>query len=145
MSDRNKTPARGRASFSAEERAAMKERATEQQSSDGLTALREKIAAFPDAEREIATRLHEIVMSVAPDLEPRTYYGMPAWARAGKVLCFFQNASKFKVRYHTLGFQDNARLDEGHFWPTAYALTELTADVEAQIRALLTRATSAAT
>lgn len=90
----------------------------------------------------MATTLHELVMAVAPDLEPRTYYGMPAWARDGKVLCFFQNASKFKVRYSTLGFQDNARLDDGDLWPTAYALTALTPETEERIRALLTRAVS---
>ena len=128
--------------FTAEERAAMKERALEQKSTDGLTALLEKIAFFPEAERAMATTLHELVMAVAPDLEPRTYYGMPAWARDGKVLCFFQNASKFKVRYSTLGFQDNARLDDGDLWPTAYALTALTPETEERIRALLTRAVS---
>lgn len=142
MSDTAKKPSRRRSSFTAEERAAMKERAQEQKGTDGLTALLEKVATFPDDERIMALRLHEIVTEVAPDLEPRTYYGMPAWARAGKVLCFFQNASKFKVRYNTLGFQDNAQLDEGTFWPTAYAVTELTPQVEEAIRALLVKATS---
>ena len=128
--------------FTAEERAAMKERAREAKATDGLAALQEKIASFPEDERAMATRIHELVSEVAPDLEPRTYYGMPAWARDGKVLVFFQNASKFKVRYNTLGFQDNANLDDGTFWPTSFALTALDPATEATIRALLAKAVS---
>lgn len=92
-----------------------------------------------DADRVLAERLHEIVRSEAPDLSPKLWYGMPAYARDGKVVCFFQSAQKFKSRYATLGFSDQAQLDEGPLWPTTYALTELTADTEARIGELIRR------
>jgi uncharacterized protein YdhG (YjbR/CyaY superfamily) len=130
--------------FSAAERDAMKERAKELKAStdraEGEAAVQEKIAAMPEADRVIATRLHEIVAEVAPTLVPRTYYGMPAYAQDGKVLCFFKPASKFKTRYSTFGFNDVAQLDDGSIWPTEYAITELTADGEAQVAELVRRA-----
>ncbi|MEH0638109.1 iron chaperone [Streptomyces bottropensis] len=133
--------------FSAEERDAMKEhaqelkatarRGTRSAKADGEADVLAKIAGMADADRVLAERVHEIVRAAAPDLAPKLWYGMPAYARDGKVVCFFQSAQKFKSRYATLGFSDQARLDEGTLWPTAYALTELTAATEVRIAELL--------
>jgi uncharacterized protein YdhG (YjbR/CyaY superfamily) len=126
--------------FTAEERAAMKERSRELKSDGGEADVLEKIAAMPEPDRSMAQRLHAIVRAAAPELAPRTWYGMPAYARDGKVVCFFQNASKFKARYATFGFSDKANLDDGAMWPNSFALAELTADVEARITELVKRA-----
>jgi len=134
--------------WTAEERAAMQERARELKAAsrrgktraDGERDLLAKVAELPEPDRSMAQRIHALVKEHAPDLEPRTWYGMPAYARDGKVLCFFQAAKKFESRYATLGFNDPATLDDGAMWPTAYALTELTADGEKAIAALLKRA-----
>jgi uncharacterized protein YdhG (YjbR/CyaY superfamily) len=136
--------------FTAEERAAMKERARELKATrrrgpraadaDGESDVLAKIAEMPEPDRVMAERLHAIVKAVAPDLSPRTWYGMPAYARDGNVVCFFQSGDKFKARYATLGFSDKANLDEGAMWPTSFALTELTAADEARIGALLKKA-----
>lgn len=131
--------------FSAEEQAAMKDRAAEltaprSKKLSGEADLLEKIAAMGPSEQKIARRLHALVTEHAPHLAPKTWYGMPAWAKDGKVICFFQAASKFKTRYSTLGFDENAALDDGNFWPTAYAITELTAEVEHKIIALIIKA-----
>lgn len=131
--------------FTAEERAAMKERAKELKAAkrtkaDPLQELLEKIAALPDDDRRLAERIHQIVTDTAPQLTPRTYYGMPAWAKDGKVLCFFQPASKFKVRYGTLGFETTAALDDGAMWPTSFAVTEIGPQEEQRIRDLVRRA-----
>jgi len=130
------------AGFTDEERAAMKERAREVRAggADGERDVLAKIAAMPEPDRSLATRVHAIVTATAPDLAPRTWYGMPAYARGGKVVCFFQDARKFKTRYATLGFSDQARLDDGAMWPTAFALKELTPAVEARIVALVKQA-----
>src|ERR671937_231367 len=119
--------------FTKEERAAMRERVRELKAgeADGESDALAKIAEMPEADRIMAERLHEIVKATAPDLSPRTWYGMPAYAKNGKVVCFFQSAQKFKSRYATLGFSDKANLDEGRMWPTAFALKELTAAEEA--------------
>jgi uncharacterized protein YdhG (YjbR/CyaY superfamily) len=106
----------------------------------GEAAVLATIAAMPEPDRAIAERLHKLVRSGAPDLVPRLWYGMPAYARDGKVVCFFQSAHKFKTRYATFGFQEEAKLDEGRMWPVAFALTELTADEEARIGELVKRA-----
>ncbi|MGC5168887.1 iron chaperone [Luteimicrobium sp. DT211] len=133
-----------KASFSAAERAAMKERAKELKAStdraEGEAAVAEKIAAMPEPDRSLAQRIHEIVTEVAPTLVPRTYYGMPAYAKDGKVLCFFKPASKFKMRYSTFGFNDVAQLDDGTMWPSEFAVTALTADDEARVAELVRRA-----
>jgi uncharacterized protein YdhG (YjbR/CyaY superfamily) len=134
--------------FSAEERAAMKERARElkaearrgKNKADGEADLLAKIAEMPEPDHSMATRLHEIVKASAPDLSPKTWYGMPAWAQDGKVVCFFTPASKFNSRYATFGFNDDAHLDEGAMWPTSFALKELTPAGEATIAALVTKA-----
>ena len=133
--------------FSKEERAAMRERAREVKAArsraDGASEESEvlaKIAAMAPADRAMGERIHAIVMAAAPDLAPRLWYGMPAYAKDGKVVCFFQDAGKFKARYATLGFSDKAALDEGRMWPTSFALTELTAADEARIGELLERA-----
>jgi uncharacterized protein YdhG (YjbR/CyaY superfamily) len=128
--------------FTAEERAAMKERARELKrgTGDGEQDLLGKIAEMDEPDRALAERIHAIVTAAAPDLTPRTWYGMPAYARDGKVVCFFQSAQKFKARYATLGFNDAARLDEGSMWPTAFALKKLTKKDEATIRALVKKA-----
>jgi uncharacterized protein YdhG (YjbR/CyaY superfamily) len=132
--------------FTDEERAAMKARAQELKASakkeDGERAVLEKIAELPEADRAMGERLHAIIKASAPALSPRTWYGMPAYAKDGKVVCFFTPASKFKERYATFGFNDPANLDEGVMWPTAFALTELTPDVEARIGALVKKAVS---
>lgn len=130
--------------FTDEERAAMKERAREVKAAgrgaDQEGEVLAKIAQMPDRDRALAERLHSIIKSTAPDLAPRTWYGMPAYAKDGKVLCFFRGAYKFKTRYATFGFSDKANLDEGALWPTDFALTELTPDVEARIVALVKKA-----
>ncbi|WP_353814064.1 iron chaperone [Agromyces sp. SYSU T00266] len=129
--------------FTDEERAAMKDRAKEVRrgkKKDGTADLLEKIAELEGADRAMAQRLHELITEHAPELAPRTYYGMPAWAKDGKVLCFFQPALKFKTRYATFGFNDNAALDDAELWPTSYALTELTPAAEQRIVELVTRA-----
>ena len=130
--------------FTAAERAAMKERARElkleAQKADGEKELLAKIAEMPKADRALAKRLHEIVTSTAPDLSPKTWYGMPAYAKDGKVLCFFQSADKFGSRYATFGFSDVAGLDQGAMWPTSYAITTLTAAEEKKIAALVKKA-----
>jgi uncharacterized protein YdhG (YjbR/CyaY superfamily) len=140
--------ASGKASkgFTAEERAAMRERAkelkAEARKADGESAVLAKIGEMPEPDRAMAKRLHAIVKARAPVLSPRTWYGMPAYAKDGKVVCFFQSAHKFKSRYATLGFSDEANLDEGAMWPTSFALKELTAAEEAKIGALVKKAVS---
>ena len=126
--------------FTAEERAAMRERVQELKSDDGEGVVLAKIAALPQPDRAIAERLHAIITAHAPALSPKTWYGMPAYARDGSVVCFFQSAQKFKTRYATLGFSDKAHLDDGTMWPTAFALKELSATEEATIVALLKKA-----
>jgi uncharacterized protein YdhG (YjbR/CyaY superfamily) len=130
--------------FTDEERAAMKERARELRASktDGESDVLAKIAEMPKSDRATATRLHSIIKDSAPSLSPRTWYGMPAYAQDGKVVCFFQSAAKFKARYATFGFSDRANLDKGAMWPTAFALKELTAAEEARIVALVKKAVS---
>jgi uncharacterized protein YdhG (YjbR/CyaY superfamily) len=132
--------------FTAEERAAMRERAkelkAEAQRADGERAVLAKIAEMQGPDRAMAERLHVIVKASAPELSPKTWYGMPAYAnKDGKVVCFFQSAEKFNARYATFGFSDEANLDEGAMWPTSFALKELTAAEEARIGALVRRAT----
>ena len=130
--------------FTDEERAAMKERAQELKAeaakADGESAVLAKIAEMRGRDRAMAKRLHAIVKASAPDLSPKTWYGMPAYAKDGKVVCFFQSAEKFKARYATLGFSDQANLDKGAMWPTSFALKELTAAEEAKIGALVKKA-----
>jgi len=136
--------------FSDEERDAMKERARElkaearatRNKAEGESDVLAKIAEMPEPDRVIAERLHEIIRASAPALSPKTWYGMPAYARDGKVVCFFTSADKFKSRYATFGFNDDANLDEGAMWPTSFALKELTAAEEARIRALVKKAVS---
>jgi uncharacterized protein YdhG (YjbR/CyaY superfamily) len=132
--------------FSADERAAMRERAREVKAQSGKgddeAAVLEKIAAMQAPDRAMAQRLHAIIKAAAPDLSPKLWYGMPAYAKDGNVVCFFQDARKFKSRYATLGFSDKARLDEGQMWPTSFALMELTAADEARIAALIRKAVS---
>ena len=136
--------------FSAEERAAMKERARELKAearankdrAAGESDLLAKIAEMPKADRALATRVHAIVTANAPDLWPKTWYGMPAYARDGKVVCFFRSADKFKERYAMIGFNDTANLDDGAMWPTSYALKELTAADEAKLAKLVKKAVS---
>jgi uncharacterized protein YdhG (YjbR/CyaY superfamily) len=138
--------------FTDEERAAMRERIRELKAdtprgrgadkADGETAVLAKIAALPQPDRAMGERLHAIIKANAPGLSPRTWYGMPAYAKDGNVVCFFQSAQKFKTRYATLGFSDKANLDEGHMWPTAFALKELTAAEEARICTLVKKAMS---
>jgi hypothetical protein len=132
--------------FTDEERGAMKERVKELKAAadkaDGESAVLAKIAEMPAPDRAIGNRLHAIIKASAPALSPKTWYGMPAYDKDGKVVCFFQSAQKFKTRYATLGFSDAANLDEGAMWPVAFALKELTAAEEARIRALLKKAVS---
>jgi uncharacterized protein YdhG (YjbR/CyaY superfamily) len=131
------------AGFTDEERAAMKDRVQELKAdagkgkADGESEVLAKIAELLPADRAMAERLHAIVKANAPELSPRTWYGMPAYAKDGNVVCFFQSAQKFKTRYATLGFSDKAKLDEGNMWATAFALRELTTEVEAKIGALV--------
>jgi uncharacterized protein YdhG (YjbR/CyaY superfamily) len=143
MTDRKKSTR-----FTDDERAAMKSRAQElkaearsnKDKAEGERAVLAAIAAMQESDRAMAERLHVIIKASAPDLSPRLWYGMPAYARDGNVVCFFQDARKFKTRYATLGFSDKANLDEGAMWPNAFALTELTAADEARIGALVKRA-----
>src|SRR5215210_1134525 len=136
--------------FTDEERAAMKERAQELKTearpraakADGESAVLAKIAEMPAPDRAKAERLHAIIKASAPTLSPKTWYGMPAYAKDGKVVCFFQSAQKFNSRYATFGFNDTAKLDEGAMWPTSFALKELTTAEEATIAALVKRAAS---
>jgi uncharacterized protein YdhG (YjbR/CyaY superfamily) len=130
--------------FTAEERAAMRERARELKAgaADGEGEVLAKIAEMPKADRAMAERLHALITATAPELSPRTWYGMPAYSKDGKVVCFFKNAAKFKTRYATLGFSDKANLDDGHMWPTDFALKKLTAAEEKRIRALVKKAVS---
>jgi len=129
--------------FSAEEKAAMRARARElKDKTDGETAVRAAIAGMSPKDRAIAKRVHELVTTAGPDLTPKTWYGMPAYAKNGKVLCFFRDAGKFKERYAMLGFNDSAKLDDGSMWPIAFALTKLTAADEARISALVKKAVS---
>lgn len=138
--------------FDADERAAMKERAQELKSAsrkgagaakpDGESDVLAKIAEMADSDRAIAERLHAIIKDNAPELAPKTWYGMPAYAKDGKVVCFFQPADKFKARYPTLGFSDPANLDDGNMWPTSYALTKLAAADEARVIELVKKAVS---
>ena len=136
--------------FTDEERAAMKERAKElkaearadKDKADGESAVLAKIAEMPEPDRVMATRLHAIVKASAPALSPKTWYGMPAYATDGKVVCFFQSAHKFNTRYATFGFNDTANLDDGAMWPTSWALTALSAADEATIGALVKKAVS---
>jgi uncharacterized protein YdhG (YjbR/CyaY superfamily) len=147
MADTKKSTGKASASFSAEEKAAMKERAAEvkaeklRNSAEADTAVvLEKIAELDGSDRVIAERLHEIITTTAPGLAPKTWYGMPAYARDGKTVVFFQASGKFKTRYATLGFNDPAQLDDGTMWPTAYAITGLTAADEAAIAELIRKA-----
>jgi len=136
--------------FTEEERAAMKEHAKEMRAeargnrnkADGESDVLEAIASMKEPDRAIAKRLHALFRSTAPELSPRTWYGMPAYAKEGKVLCFFQSAQKFKTRYGTFGFSDAANLDEGAMWPVAFALKQLTPIEETMIKALLQKAVS---
>ena len=138
--------------FTAEERAAMKEHTREQKTAarrgsrasraDGEGDVLAKIADMPEPDRSKAERLHALIKDTAPDLAPKTWYGMPAYAKDGDIICFFQPASKFKARYATLGFSDKADLDDGTMWPASYALTELTKADEAKIRELIKKAVS---
>jgi uncharacterized protein YdhG (YjbR/CyaY superfamily) len=140
------------ARFTDEERGAMKQRVQELKAAarrgpradkaDEESAVLAKIAEMPETDRAMGERLHAVIKASAPALSPRLWYGMPAYAKDGKVVCFFQNAQKFKTRYATFGFSDEANLDEGAMWPTAFALTELTADNEARIGALVKKAVS---
>ena len=131
--------------FTDEEKSAMKERAKEVKAAksgtvDDATAVLDKIAEMEDSDRALAEKVHQVITDAAPGLAPRLWYGMPAYAKDGKVLCFFQPAKKFKSRYATLGFNDVAALDDGAMWPCAYALTTLTAADEKKVRALIARA-----
>ncbi len=142
-----KKPAKAIKGFTNEERGAMKERVQELKAAarrgpradkaDGESAVLAKIAEMPEPDRVMGERLHAVIKASAPALSPRTWYGMPAYAKDGKVVCFFQSAHKFKTRYATLGFSDKANLDDGDMWPTAFALKELTAADEARISALV--------
>jgi uncharacterized protein YdhG (YjbR/CyaY superfamily) len=143
-----KTPAKKAPAFSDAERAAMKERAAEVRSAgrggkkkaDDVDALLAKIAEMPEPDRGLAERIHAIITSVAPELSPKTWYGMPAYAKDGKVLCFFQPAQKFGARYATFGFNDPAHLDDGTMWPTAWAVTEVSDADAKKIEELIKRA-----
>ncbi|MET7327512.1 DUF1801 domain-containing protein [Nonomuraea sp. NPDC005650] len=139
--------------FTAEERAAMKEHAQEgkkaarrgspaDKAAEAARDVLAKIAEMEDSDRILAERVHAVILAAAPHLAPKLWYGMPAYALDGKIVCFFQSAAKFKARYATLGFSDQAKLDEGTMWPAAFALTEVTDEVEARISALVERAVS---
>jgi len=132
--------------FSAEEKAAMKERArelkAEKERVDLEGAVLARIAEMPEPDRSMATRLHEIIKAAAPGLSAKTWYGMPAYVKDGKIVCFFQDAAKFKARYATLGFDDSANLDDGDMWPTSFALKKLTPEIEKRIAALVKKAVS---
>ncbi|MGH2485933.1 MAG: iron chaperone [Ktedonobacterales bacterium] len=141
-----KKPAKANKGFTAEEKAAMRQRAQEQKAgasrADGERDVLEKIAALPAPDRAMAERLHALITASAPALAPKTWYGMPAYAKDGQIVCFFQSAEKFKTRYATLGFSDKANLDDGALWPTSFALTALTAADDAKIAALVKQAAS---
>jgi uncharacterized protein YdhG (YjbR/CyaY superfamily) len=141
-----KSPTKKDKVFTDEEQAAMKERAKELKAeaskADGENALLEKIAEMEEPDRSMAERLHALIKASVPSLSPKTWYGMPAYAKDGKVVCFFQSAQKFKARYATFGFNDSANLDEGNLWPVAFALKELTATEEERIIALVRKAVS---
>ncbi|HEY5902958.1 MAG TPA: DUF1801 domain-containing protein [Anaerolineales bacterium] len=145
-----KKDAKASQGFTAEEKAAMKERARElkaearaaEDRAAGESDLLAKIAEMPEPDRSMATRIHAIITANAPALSPKTWYGMPAYAKDGKVICFFQTAAKFGARYATFGFNDGAMLDEGNMWPTSFALTKMTAAEEAKITALVKKAVS---
>jgi uncharacterized protein YdhG (YjbR/CyaY superfamily) len=147
---RTTTAAKSSKGFTDHERAAMKERARElkaearatKSKAEGESDVLAKIAEMPKPDRAMAERLHAVIKASAPALSPRTWYGMPAYAKDGKVVCFFQSAQKFKTRYATLGFSDKAALDEGDMWPTAFALKKLTAAEEARVVALVKKAVS---
>jgi uncharacterized protein YdhG (YjbR/CyaY superfamily) len=128
--------------FTADEKAAMRERAKELKKEGDESDVLAKIAEMEGSDRAMAERLHELVKATAPDLAPRTWYGMPAYTKDGKVVCFFKSAAKFKSRYATLGFEEKANLDEGAMWPTSYALKDLTAAEEKRIAALVKKAAS---
>jgi len=129
--------------FTAEEKAAMRARAKELKANeDGEKAVRTALAAMSPSDRALGKRLHELVTESAPDLVPKTWYGMPAYAKDGKVVCYFRNADKFKERYAMFGFNDSANLDQGAMWPVAFALEQLTPAEEARIRALVKKAVS---
>jgi uncharacterized protein YdhG (YjbR/CyaY superfamily) len=144
MSATNATQKSAKKAFTAEERAAMKERAQELKAEarreDGERALLAKVAEMPGPDRALAERVHEIVTANAPALTPKTWYGMPAYAKGDKVVCFFQSADKFKSRYATFGFSDQANLDDGSIWPTSFALKDLTAADEKRLGALVKKA-----
>ena len=146
MKDTQKSAKKPSKGFTAEERAGMRERAqelkAEARKADGEKALLAKVAEMPKPDRVMAERLHAIVKANAPDLSPKTWYGMPAYARDGKVVCFFQGAHKFDSRYATFGFNDTANLDDGAMWPTSFALKKLTAADEKKIAALVKKAVS---
>src|SRR4051812_3350952 len=144
MAETKRTTRKRSNGFTAEERAAMKERTRELKAgnADGESEVLAKIAEMPERDRVMAERLHAIVKDSAPALTPRTWYGMPAYAKNGNVVCFFKCADKFKARYATLGFSDKAQLDEGSMWSTEYALKELTAANEEKLCALITKAAS---
>ena len=143
-----KAPRQPAEGFTAEEREAMKERARELKTAargsasraDGEREVLARIAGMTEPDRTMASRLHAVVLAAAPELVPRLWYGMPAYAKSGKVLCYYQSGRKFKTRYSTFGFSDEARLDAGRLWPTAFALAELTAAEEVEIAALVKRA-----
>jgi uncharacterized protein YdhG (YjbR/CyaY superfamily) len=147
-----RTTGKASKAFTAEERGAMRERAKEQKAAarrgpragkaDGESDVLAKIAEMPKSDRAMAERLHAVIKASAPDLSPRTWYGMPAYAKDDKVVCFFQSAQKFKTRYATFGFSDKANLDKGAMWPTSFALKELTAAEEKKIGALVKKAVS---
>ena len=138
------SPTKKKEGFSAEERAAMRARAKElKAAADGESAVREALAAMTPADRALGERIHTIVGKAAPELVPKTWYGMPAYAnKDGKVVCFFRDAAKFKERYAMVGFNDSAKLDEGSLWPIAFALTKLTKADEAKIAKLVKQAVS---
>jgi uncharacterized protein YdhG (YjbR/CyaY superfamily) len=150
MAERKATTGRASKGFTDEERAAMRERAREVKAAarrgpragkaDGESDVLAKIAEMPEPDRDMAERLHALIKASAPELSPRTWYGMPAYAKDGNVVCFFQSAQKFKSRYATFGFSDKANLDEGAMWPTSFALKELTPAEEARIGALVRQA-----
>ena len=139
LTDGDRKPSKG---FTKEERAAMRERAKELKSRGGESEVLAAIAKMPEPDRSIAGRLHALIKTIAPELAPKTWYGMPAYAKDDKVVCFFQGASKFKTRYATIGFNDKARLDDGAMWPVAFALTKLTDAEEKRITALVKKALS---
>ena len=146
MKDTQKSAKRTVAKFTDEERGAMKDRVQELKAAadkaDGESDVLAKIAELPAPDRAMAKRVHAIIKASAPTLSPKTWYGMPAYAKDGNIVCHFQPAQKFKTRYATLGFSDKANLDEGTMWPNAFALTKLTADDEARIGALVKKAAS---